>query len=1031
MRKSKRVFWEEFNFFKEGIYMTTAQLHEMLENPEFIGENLLAAHSDHFYYEDENEIALREAMPLRQSLNGVWKFKYSVNLFERPENFYEENYDLSSFDDIKVPGHIEMQGYDRIHYTNVSYPWEGSEEIYGPTISKDYAPVGSYARDFVVEENLRNKPLFISFQGVEVAFRLFVNGKYVGYSEDSFTPSEFDITAFVHDGSNRLCVEVYKRASASWLEDQDMWRFFGIFREVYLFACPKLHVEDICAKATLDQNYDKGVLALTAKLQGDVHKCSVKLVSMDGTTVYEGEAAVNGNEATLKAEGLSVCHWSAETPVLYDLVLGLSDKSGAVIEYAVTRIGFRTFEMKNRIMLINGKRIVFKGVNRHEFSAEHGRACTVEEMLWDIKTFKRNNINAVRTSHYPNQSIWYRLCDEYGIYMIDETNLETHGTWFTKELTSNNRMIPWSKPEWKAAVLARAEHMLMRDRNHPAIVLWSLGNESYGGENFLAMHDFFHEMDDTRLVHYEGVTNCREFEAATDVTSYMYLKPAQIRDYLANDPKKPYISCEYMHAMGNSLGGMKLYTDIEDFSPMYQGGFIWDYLDQAIWQDHDGKRRLAYGGDFGDRPTEYCFCTDGIVFANREESPKCREAKNLYANVHLSVDDKEIIIENRNLFISLSRYYFVYTVSENGKVVYTKRFANVDCKPGETVTLKTGRTEVSTESVDVVYTVKMCEKEATKWAEAGYEVAFSEKTVFAKVNPVLAKPYGTDEPFKHVAKGISNHGVSGKDFSVIYSNGEGGPVSIRKNGVEMMARTAKPTYFRAYTDNDKGYRLGQKSFFWHMLSLYQKHDLTVFEEQEDCLLVKYEYKEPDTKELRSTVTYKVFHDGRIGVNIHFVGKEGLPLLPLFGWEMNIDKQYNNVEYFGKGPDENYIDKDNGVRTDVFTTTVDKNLTPYLVPQEVGNRTGVRWAKVTNDEGHGFMFAAVDGTFEFGFLPYNAFEMETATHLDELPNRQYSWIRIMAAQMGVGGDDSWGSPVQEQFRLDSSKDYDLNFEIRVL
>ncbi len=1014
--------------------MTTEELHLFLQNPEMTGENLVPAHSDHFFYENEKDLIKGEDMPLKQSLNGVWKFKYSKNLFKRPKDFYKEGFDVSEFDDILVPCHIEMQGYDRKHYTNMNYPWDGRENLMPPEISRDDAPVGSYVLDFKVDKNLKNKPLFISFQGVETAFRLFCNGEYVGFSEDSFTPADFELTKFIKSGRNRICAEVYKRSSASWLEDQDMWRFFGIFREVFLYAYPSLHVKDMCVQAVLDENYEKGILDVACKTYGPVKRASLELFTEDGNRAFEFPMEVTPNSLKLHTEGLFVNTWSAEDPFLYDLRISLKDETDSVKEISTCKIGFRTFELKNNLMLINGKRIVFKGVDRHEFSALNGRCCTKEEMLWDIKTFKKNNINAVRTSHYPNQSMWYRLCDEYGIYMIDETNLETHGTWHREECRKNDMVVPGSKPEWKKAVIERAEHMLMRDRNHPAVLIWSLGNESYGGDNFVAMHDFLKEKDSTRLVHYEGVVNYRASDAATDMETRMYAKPQEIREYLSNNPKKPYLSCEYMHAMGNSLGGMKLYTDLEDEFEMYQGGFIWDYLDQALWQRHGDKMRLAYGGDFGDRTTEYCFCTDGLVFANRVESPKCMEAKNLYANVHLQATDKEILIENRNLFIDLSRYYFVYTVSENGKIIYTKTFTDINLRPGERASYLVEPEDELKPDADYVFRIKMCEKNETKWAKAGFMVAFNESVKFARVNPVLLTKDNTAKEFKHVGTFVCNRGADTDDYSLLFSDvrkGVGGLVSLRDKEKEIVTMPPKPSYFRAYTDNDKGFRLGEKAHFWHMLSLYQGASLDYFENKGEYVEAKYSYTAPESEEIISEIVYKAYPDKRLEVKAKYLGKENRPILPLFGFEMKLDKEYDNVEYFGKGPVENYIDRSNGVYTDIFKEKVEDNLTPYLIPQEAGNRTGVRYAKVTNDEGHGLLFASLEGTFELGFLPYSAYEMENALHLDELPLRNYTWIRINAAQMGVGGDDSWGASVQKEFLLDSSKDYEVSFEVRII
>lgn len=1005
--------------------MNPKQLHDYLQNPENIGENLIPAHSDHFFYEQRKEADLMGPMKLKQSLNGKWKFRYSVNLKERPADFWKEGYSLKGFGSINVPGHIEMQGYDTIHYTNTCYPWDGTEYLEPPQISETFAPVGSYVKEFKVSRNLKDKKLFLSFQGVEIAFRVWLNGQYIGYSEDSFTPAEFEITSFVTDSVNRLCVEVYKRTSASWLEDQDMWRFFGIFREVYLYAVPKLHVSDIFARATLDKEYVKGVLRLEAKLMGHPARAEVSLLSSSGKCVLKTAGVIEGDSLSVNAEGLEIKPWSAETPELYRLFISLYDADSVHVETAVTTAGFRTFEMKDNIMMINGKRIVFKGVNRHEFSCERGRVVSKEEMLFDVITFKRNNINAVRTSHYPNSSEWYRLCDEYGIYMIDETNLETHGTWTEKRLQEGERFVPGSHPEWKKAVLSRAEHMFMRDKNHPAVLLWSLGNEACGGDNFVYMHDYFKEVDDTRLVHYEGIVHDRNDERrarGTDVHSNMYAKPQRIREYLSNNPDKPYISCEYMHAMGNSLGGMKLYTDLEDEFPMYQGGFIWDYLDQAIWQKHNGKKRLAYGGDFGDRPTEYCFCTDGIVFADRRESPKCAEAKNLYANVHLTVDENGFTVENRNLFIDLSRYYFEYTVAEDGKDVFSTRFASLTTAPGakESVPVKTRGLKPGK---DRVYRVSMHEKRRTPWCTKGYMVAFAEKNEYAEVNPIIPAP-DVKKKFVHTADGLGNAGCTGEDFSCIFSKGMG-MVSLKKGEREYITMPPQPTFFRAFTDNDRGYRLGQKAILWDNMSRYGQPVLTVFEQKEEYVEAVYDYALPE-EEPHCRVIYRTYPDARTDVTIRYFGREGRHDMPLFGWEIKLDKSYDHVEYYGKGPEENYRDRNNGVYTARHYARVGENLTRYLVPQECGNRTDVRYAIVTDKDGHGFLFAAEQGTFELGFLPYSAFEMENALHLDELPERNYSWIRIMAGQMGVGGDDSWGSPVQEQFRLDATKDMELKF-----
>lgn len=632
-----------------------------LEDPEVFAVNRKEAHSDHVYYENTEEMVLGADMPLRQSLNGTWYFSYAKNPTVRVKDFYKKDFDCRMFDSIEVPGHIQTQGYDRCQYINTMYPWDGTEYLRPPMVSKEYNPVGSYVKYFVLEKNLQDKPVFVSFQGVETAFYVWLNGVFIGYSEDSFTPAEFELTPYLQDGENKLAVEVYKRSSASWLEDQDFWRFSGIFRDVYLYAVPKTHIEDLSVKSTLDNSYKNGKLYLKLKISGHTD-CAVKAVLLNAEEKIVFEKNIKGNSiCEISGEVENVHAWSAEDPYLYQLYLYVEDQKGNLIEAVPELVGFRTFEMIDKVMHINGKRIVFKGVNRHEFNVRRGRSIKKEDMLWDIEFMKQHNINAVRTSHYPNESLWYRLCDIYGIYLIDETNLESHGSWQKMGECEPSWNVPGSRPEWKEAVLDRAKSMFERDKNHPSILIWSCGNESYAGTCIEAMSDYFHEKDDTRLVHYEGVFWNREFDHISDMESRMYAKPAEIEAFLSNDPKKPYISCEYMHAMGNSCGGMKLYTDLESKYELYQGGFIWDYIDQSMLRKNEqGEEVFAYGGDYDDRATDYEFCTNGIVYADRKISPKAQEVKQLYANVKLTPDENGVLIKNENLFISTEAYTLVY-----------------------------------------------------------------------------------------------------------------------------------------------------------------------------------------------------------------------------------------------------------------------------------------------------------------------------------------------------------------------------------
>lgn len=604
-----------------------------LADPKVFAVNRLNAYSDHSYYLDIDKALNGDAMELKQSLNGRWYFNYAKNPNERFVDFYKEDIDCHYFDMIDVPGHIQMQGYDQMQYINTLYPWDGHEKLRPPHISSDDNPVGSYVCYFEVNEALKNKTTRLVFDGVETAYYVWLNGEFIGYSEDSFTPSSFDVTYALKDGENKLAVEVYKRSSASWLEDQDFWRFSGIFRDVSLYAIEDIHINDLFVKTTLKNNYkDVQVsvnLDVIAKKEGYLNTA---LYDQNNNIIYQAKQLPLTNFSF----GLTnVNLWSSENPYLYKLLLTVYDHEDNLVEVIPQKIGFREFKMDQGIMKLNGQRIVFRGVNRHEFAADKGRAITKEDMLYDIKFMKMHNINAVRTSHYPNQSLWYDLCDEYGIYLIDEANLESHGSWQKLGACEPSWNIPGNLPQWHDVVVDRANTMLQRDKNHPSILIWSCGNESYAGTNIVAMANHFRENDPTRLVHYEGCVWNRDYCEATDMESRMYAKAKEIETYLQGNPAKPYISCEYMHAMGNSLGGMKHYTDLEDKYAQYQGGFIWDYIDQAVYYTNGyGEKVLGYGGDFKERYTDYNFCGDGIVFADRTIRQKLKKL-NIYIKILL------------------------------------------------------------------------------------------------------------------------------------------------------------------------------------------------------------------------------------------------------------------------------------------------------------------------------------------------------------------------------------------------------------
>ncbi len=618
-----------------------------LDDPEVFRVNVLPAHSDHSFYKNK-EAFVQGENGLKQCLNGIWKFCYSENVKNRPVDFFKEDFDRSDFDEILVPRHIEMAGYDRIHYINVCYPWEGhmyrrppfSLEGKVPVSDSfsgaEYNPVGSYLTKFDLKPEMKGKRISISLEGVEQAIYLWINGHFVGYAEDSFTPSEFDLTPYIKEKDNVLAVQVHKHCSAAYLEDQDFFRFFGIFRNVMLYAKPALHVEDMWAKPELLDDYATGKFSLQLKLSsqtGDFSgNATVTLCDKEGKKLFEKQVPL-AEKVTVIEENLGeVIPWNNRNPYLYDLTITLSDKAGKSVEYIPYKVGFRRVEIKNKVILLNGERLILNGVNRHEWCAKEGRCISMKEMEADINTFLENNINSVRTCHYPDQIPWYYLCDENGIYMIAETNLETHGSW-QKMGFDTSWTIPGDIPQWKEAVLDRARNNFETFKNHTAVLFWSLGNESFAGENIAAMNQYFKDVDDTRLVHYEGVVHNPSYkDRISDVETQMYTQPIHIEEYLKNDPQKPFILCEYMHDMGNSMGGLKSYINLLDQYEMYQGGFIWDFIDQAVMVTDavTGKEVLRYGGDFDDRPSDYDFSGDGIMFADRTPKPAIQEVRYLY-----------------------------------------------------------------------------------------------------------------------------------------------------------------------------------------------------------------------------------------------------------------------------------------------------------------------------------------------------------------------------------------------------------------
>lgn len=1012
--------------------------YSKVKDPRYFKDGRLEAHSDHVYYASESDL-LTGVSEYTESLNGVWKFHYGNNYESTVPGFEKLDYSCADWNDIRVPAHIQMEGYDVPHYVNTQYPWEGREDIRPGEIPEHFNPTASYVKYFTVPERMKGKRIFISFQGAESGIALWLNGVFVGYSEDSFTPSEFELTDYVKEGENKLAAQVFKWTAGSWCEDQDFYRFSGIYRDVYLYTVPDVHIRDLRVRAIPDRTLSKGKIEICTETwgRGIARIC----LAYEGKVCLENETELAGKN-TWSWEIDDPKLWSAEKPNLYDLTIKVWNADKDLCEVIPEKVGFRRFEMKGNIMMLNGKRIVFKGVNRHEFSSINGRCVSEEELRKDLEVMKRNNINAIRTCHYPNTSLIYRLCDEYGLYMIDETNLESHGSWDTAYATGDyDYIVPGNRPEWLDMAMDRANSMYQRDKNHPSILIWSCGNESYGGRDIYEISRFFRTQDPTRLVHYEGVFNDRSYNDTSDMESQMYPSVESIKEFLEKDRRKPFICCEYTHAMGNSCGAMHKYTDLTDTEPLYQGGFIWDYIDQTITKnDRYGNEFQAYGGDFDERPTDYNFSANGIVYGgDREPSPKMQEVKFNYQNITAEVSERHVRVINKNLFVNTNTFDCIVTVARNGVQISQKNL-ETDVEPLHD---KIYDLPVRPETAPGEYTVTVsfCLKEKTIWAAAGHEVAFGQY-----VYAVKAEKKQNSETVS-VIRSKHNIGVRGGNFDVLFSVTEGGLVSYRYAGKEMLKEIPKPNFWRAPVDNDQGNQMPKRYAQWKIASMYVSHK--DFREDSFCRVlepkveehisegrirsvkVTYTYLMPTTPMSECLLAYEVTGDGKVKTTLSYEPVKGLGDMPEFGVLFKLDAKYDHVKWYGLGPAETYADRKRGGKLSIYENQVEDNMAKYIVPQECGAKEEVRYASVTDRRGRGILFEMDEksGPMMFSALPYTPHELENAKHPYELPQVHYTVARAALGQMGVAGDDSWGACTHPEYLLDASEKMTFTFSFR--
>ena len=991
----------------------------------------------------------RTKSPFYQSLNGPWRYRYAANPRQRLSEFAGTDLDDQSWDTIPVPANVEVEGHGVPIYVNIRYPWKGPWTP--PLVPADdpNATVNYYRRTFDLPAAWAGRRVMLTFDGVNSFFYLWVNGRQVGLSKDSRTPAEFDITACLHPGRNLIAVENFRWCDGSYLEDQDFWRMSGIFRDVYLWSPPSLHARDIEVQPELDAVYRDAQLRTVLQLENTDARpaeatLTLSLLDPAGKpAMRQIQTTVNvGARAELKLEFTGDVPlprlWSAERPDLYRLLVTLTGTDGRTIEVVPVTVGFRKVEIRKGDLLVNGRRIIIKGVNRHEIDPDRGQAITVEGMIRDIEVMKRNNINAVRTSHYPNQPAWYDLCDQYGLYLIDEANIESHGMGYGDQTLAR-------RPEWAAAHLDRTVRMVERDKNHPSIVIWSLGNEAGDGPNFEATSAWIKQRDPSRPVHYERA----EQRPHTDIVCPMYPPPSQLGEYAAKDQTRPYIMCEYSHAMGNSSGGMWAYWQQIYRLPHLQGGFIWDWVDQGLRQPRDPQRNgrflkprhgekffWAYGGDFGPAgtPSDDNFCCNGLVSSDREPHPGLAEVKHIYQSIQTRpnpADGRTIEIVNRYDFLNLAELVIAeWQVTADGAVVQRGRLPEIDLAPGRTQTLTLPIAPFTpAPGVEYFAQLRFALKKSNRWARAGHELAWDQWPL-PECTPAASLAAKNPAPLS-VGKEAGRVTVTGGDFAVAFDPQTGGLASLRRRGVEWLAKPFRPDFWRAPTDNDRGRDMAKSQGMWRAAA----GDLgpaTVEVETNRLPAVVTVHTRAQLRRIPATweVDYTVLAEGEIQVETRFKPERtDLPKLPRFGTQFELVAGFRDLEWLGPGPQETYSDRKDAVIGRYRGRIADQFFADYTEPGESGNKVDVRWAALRHQRG-GSLLVMGKPTVSFKALPHTTDDLQQAKHAWELPARETVTVNIDDRQQGVGGDDSWGAWPHTEYLI-PCRESGYSFRLRLL
>ena len=1028
-----------------------------------IGQNKEPGHCTLMPYPDLQTAiqGTREASPYHLALNGNWKFHWVRRPADRPLDFWRPEYGDSGWASIAVPSNWELQGFDIPIYTNVKYPFMPVDPG-PPHIPHDYNPVGSYRTTFLLPESWQGRQTFIHFDGVKSAFYLWVNGQKVGYSQDSMTPAEFNITEFARPGPNTLAVEVYRWCDGSYLEDQDTWRLSGIYRDVYLFSTPTVHLRDFFARCDFDAEYRDAILKVTGTVHNyrqhsaGRHSLEVHLLDGEGKPVGAGpltrgtaEAVPAGAEAVVEIEApvASPRKWSAEDPQLYQVLLVLRSEQGEMIEVEQCRLGFRKVEIRRGQLLVNGIPILVKGVDRHEHDPDHGQAIPLSRMLQDIKLLKQNNINAVRTSHYPDDPKWYELCDRFGICVVDECNLESHGV---------SERVPASDPTWTKACVDRMARMVERDKNHPSVIIWSLGNEAGFGENFRHMAAYAHQTDPTRPVQYEPAGE----DPVTDIVCPMYPKIERLIEYASRERSRPLIMCEYSFAGGNAVGNLQDYWEVIERHEHLQGGFIWDWSDKALRkQAADGSMFWAYGGDYGPpgTPSDGIFVCCGIVGPDRDEQPELREVRKVYQYVTAELVEAgfagTVRIKNKHDFLTLDHLDVSWELECDGEVIQRGSLPRTSLAPmqEQDVVVPFSRPDPAPGSeywLKIIFTLA----EDRPWAERGFVVAWDQFRLPLQAPPaphvsVADMPALTLDDRRDIV-------VTGRDFRVVIgkkdllrSDVSGALVSLRLRGRELVASPLIPNFWRVPVDNDMCGQwdrefvesvggMPRRQGLWRHAGQYREVTKVTAEQLSpqvvrvavDAILPVGQTEYRTVEMFRGSTDqvpagpenyrciYTIYGSGDIVIESAFDPRGSrLPDLPRFGLQMAVPGGFDVMTWFGRGPHENYCDRNTGAAVGLYRECVHGQPYPYVRPQEYGNRTDVRWLTLTDQSGTGLLAIGMP-LLSVSAWPYTMADLERARHINELPDRDTITLNLDYKQMGVGGDDGWGARPHAKYSL---------------